>query len=161
MRRVNLFLIFGCIVFCFFSNNIFAQNSFKASDIFSISKENVGTLIFENPKTVKEQIGMDFSFTTEADFISGSEFNKLVNVRVYLNLNNQKRLISSDNVHIKNFGKATISNSGMTCSGFLADGNFVIEDEKRDKDLYCLYEVLNKNSFIYDHYKVSLHKFFQ
>lgn len=160
MRRVNLFLIFGCIVFCFFSNSIFAQNNFKAENVFSMSKENIGTLIFENPKTVKEQIGMDFSFTTEADFISGNEFNKLVNVRVYLNLNNQKRLISSDNVHIKNFGKVTISDSGMTCSGFLADGNYVVEDEKRDKNLYCLYEVLNKNSFIYDHYKVSLHKFF-
>ena len=161
MKRVHLFLIFVCIVSYCSNTAIFAQDTVKEESLFSISKENLDALLFEGPESVKEQTGMDFSYTTEADLISGSGLNKLVNVRVYLHLNNQKRLISSDNVAIKNFETATISDLGSTCSGYLADGNYVVEDENRNQNFYCLYEILNKNRFIYDHYRMSLHQFFQ
>jgi len=156
MRKLLPYFIFFQL---FIEVNLLAQNNLIQPEAMTSSTEDVEAMVFENPKDVRERTGKTFHFTVAADFISGDAFCKLVNIRVLLHEGKQVTLISSDNVKIGECGEKSIWQTSGSCSGLLPDGNFVIED--KNKEHFCLYEVLTKNTFIYENYRVALHQFFR
>lgn len=141
------------------STVVVAQNNLEFAKNFTSSTEHFEAMLFENPKEVRERTGKTFHFTVKADYISGDAFCKLVNVLVLLHEGEQVTLIASDNVKIGECGEKSVWQTSGSCSGLLPDGNYVLED--KNKAHYCLYEVLTKNTFIYESYRVALHQFFR
>lgn len=146
--------------FLFFSGiNAVAQNNLIHPYNMTSSTEDFEAMVFGNPKEVRERTGKTFHFTVVADFISGDAFCKLVSIRVMLHEGKQVTLIASDNVKIGDCGEKSVWQTSGSCSGALPDGNFIIED--KNKEHFCLYEVLTRNTFIYENYRVALHQFFR
>lgn len=157
MKSFSPYFMFFLLLFS--ASNLVAQNNLEFAKNFTSSTEHFEAMLYENPKKVREQTGKTYHFTVTAAFISGDDYCKLINVIVLLHEGKQVTLIASDNVKIGACGDKSAWQTSGSCSGALPDGNFVIED--KNKEHYCLFEVLTRNTFIYENYRVALHQFFR
>lgn len=118
-----------------------------------VTPKNFDTIIFGNQNNQKAEPVSDFYFTTQSDFINAVGGCYTVNVRVYLHMNNQVTLLTSENVQVGDCGGGNRI-SGSECTGVLPDGNIITYSD--DSNLYCLYELLTKNQEIYNSYRNSI-----
>ncbi|MGB5942458.1 MAG: hypothetical protein WBG71_06210 [Leeuwenhoekiella sp.] len=152
MRKTYFLLV----IICFGISSCSDDNATSDSVNISIEKPDFRALLFGNKEANQSKAMIPFMLLeTESDIVDAVDGCYTVNVRVYLSLDNGPRyLVANDNVQVGDCPGASEKKSKSSCEGYLPDGNYVVENKTVDE--ICLYEVLTKNSEVYQLYQSTV-----
>lgn len=147
---------FSVVFFCVLLFNCSSQDEIRDVQSTNVAQlPNVISILekMEKQKNLSSKSSFDFYFTSESDFVSGSNGCFTVNVRVYIisTITSQKTLLVSENVKVGDCPpQKTQTTNKNECSSFmLKNGDIFFSDGV--KAHFCMQELI-KYSTIYDNY---------
>ncbi|MFD2916736.1 hypothetical protein [Psychroserpens luteus] len=130
----------------------------KIEQSAKLSKADMALILFgsENSRSGDLPFVADFNIRTESDLVSAEGGCYTVNVRVYIDNTEtgQSYQVANDNVQVGDCPDQNRTSDTESCNGTLSNGHNVIENGTNDH--FCLYEVLTRNSEVYNQYLNSI-----